>query len=81
MSNSFRRLRIFSVMFKVLAWLVLVLIAVGAVGVILSKNPTVPALPAVLNMVFSGLVGFLVMHSLGDIIGILLIIEENTRKS
>lgn len=80
MGNSFKLLRIFSVVFKVLAWLVLVLIAVGITGVVLSKDPQATTPPVILNMVFSGLVGFLVMYSLGEIIRVLLLIESNTRK-
>lgn len=81
MGNSFKLLRIFSVVFKVLAWVVLVLIAVGVTGVIMSKDPAVSTPPVVLNMAFSGIVGFLVMYSLSEIIRVLLIIEGNTRKA
>ena len=80
MGNSFKLLRIFSVVFKILAWLVLVLIGVGVTGVILSKDPNANTPPVLLNMVFSGLVGFLVMYSMGEIIRVLLLIESNTRK-
>ncbi len=80
MGNSFKLLRIFSVVFKVLAWLVLVLIAVGVVGVVLSKDPDANTPPVLLNMLFSGLVGFLVMYTLGEIIRLLLVVESNTRK-
>lgn len=81
MGNSFKLLRIFSVVFKVLAWVVLILIAIGVVGVVMSKNPQTLNPPVILNMVFSGLVGFLVMYTLGEIIRLLLVIESNTRKS
>ena len=81
MGNPFKLLRIFSVVFRVLAWLVLVLIAVGVTGVIVSKDPEANTPPVLLNMVFSGLVGFLVLYSLGEIIRLLLVIESNTRKS
>lgn len=80
MENSFKLLKVFSVIFKILAWLVLVMIAVGVTGVILTKDPEANTAPVLLNMAFSGLVGFLVMYSLGEIIRILLAIESNTRK-
>ena len=81
MGNSFKLLRIFSVVFKVMSWVVLVLITVGVVGVILSKDPAANTPPVLLNMVFSGLLGFLVMYTLGEIIRLLLVIESNTRKT
>ena len=81
MGDSFKLLRIFSVVFKVLAWLVVVLISIGLVGVILSRDPQASSPPVLLNMVFSGVVAFLVMYTLGEIIRVLLVIEGNTRKS
>lgn len=80
MGNSFKLLRIFSRVFKVMAWLVLILIGVGLAGVILSKDPDANTPPVLLNMLFSGLVGFVLMYSLGEIIRVLLAIESNTRK-
>ena len=80
MGNSFKLLRIFSVVFKVIAGLVLVLVLVGAVGVVMAKDPQISTPQVILNMVFSGLLGFLLMFSLGEIIKVLLLIEQNTRK-
>ena len=81
MENSFKLLRIFSVVFKVFAWLVLVTISVAIVGVVISKNPQTNIPPVYINMVMSAGIGFLVMYTMGEIIRLLLVIEGNTRKS
>lgn len=81
MANSFKLLRIFSVMFKVFAWLVLVMIAVALVGVVMSKDPQANTPPVYVNMVMTAAVGFLSLYSVGEIIRLLLVIESSTRKS
>ncbi len=81
MSNSFKLLRIFSVVFKVFAWLVLVMIAVALVGVVMSKDPDANPPPVYINMIMTAAVGFLALYSVGEIIRVLLLIESNTRKS
>ena len=81
MANSFKLLRIFSVVFKIFAWLVLVMISVAIVGVVMSKDPKANIPPLYINMGMSAVVGFLVMYSAGEIIRLLLVIEGNTRKS
>ena len=81
MANSFKLLRIFSVVFKIFAWLVLVMISVAIVGVVMSKDTKANIPPVYINMGMSAEVGFLVMYSAGEIIRLLLVIEGNTRKS
>ena len=81
----FRLLRIFSVLFKVLAWLLLVLMFIGLVGLLLAARGAAAAdrvqtTQMMMNMVFSGLVFFLIFFALGEIIRILLAIEAQTRK-
>ena len=81
MPNSFKLLRIFSVVFKVFAWLVLVMISIAIVGVVMSKDPQANTLPVYANMAMSAVVGFLALYSVGEIIRLLLVIESNIRKS
>ena len=81
MENSFKLLKIFSKMFKVFAWLVLVMISVAIVGVVMSKDPDANTAPVYINMAMTAAVGFLVLYSVGEIIRVLLVIESNTRKS
>ena len=81
MSNSFGLLRILSVAFKVLACVVLVLMLTGVVGLVMGRDSSVPfPVPLVLNMVFSGILAFLVMYAFGEVIRLLLVIESQTRK-
>lgn len=81
MSSSFGLLKILSVVFKVLAFVVLVLMLIGAVGIAMSRDPSSPfPMPLVLNMVFNGLIAFLMMVAFGEVIRLLLAIESQTRK-
>ena len=82
MTNSFGLLKKLSVIFKVLAFLVLVLMMVGLVGTLMStrqQGSTMPV-PVILNMAFSGILAFLMLFTFGEVIRILLAIESNTRK-
>ena len=80
MSNSFGLLKILSVAFKVLAFVVLVLMLTGVVGLVMGRDPSVPLIPLVLNMVFSGVLAFLMMYAFGEVIRLLLAVESQTRK-
>ena len=80
MSDSFGLLRILSAAFKVLACVVLVLMLTGVVGLVMGRDPSVPLVPLVLNMVFSGILAFLMMYAFGEVIRLLLAIESQTRK-
>ncbi len=81
MSSSFGLLKILSVVFKVLACVVLVLMLTGVVGMTMSRDPSSPfPVPLVLNMVFSEVIAFLMMVAFGEVIRLLLAIESKTRK-
>lgn len=81
MSSSFGLLKILSVVFKVLAWVVLALMLTGVVGIAMSRDPSSPVpVPMILNMVFSGVLAFLMMVAFGEVIRLLLAIESQTRK-
>lgn len=82
MQNSFGLLNKLSVIFKVLACLVFVLMSVGLVGTLVSAKNSSQAVPVpvVLNMAFSGVLAFLMLFTFGEVIRILLAIEAQTRK-
>ena len=80
MANSFSLLRVLSVAVKVLAFVVLVLMLTGVVGFVMGRDPSVPLVPLVLNMIFSGVLAFLMMYAFGEVIRLLLVIEFQTRK-
>ena len=81
MTNSFGLLKKLTILFKVLACVVLGLMLTGLVGLLASRNPATPVpIPAILNMVFSGILAFLMLFSFGEVIRLLLAIEAQTRK-
>ncbi len=82
MSHSFELLKKLSAVFKVLAFVVLVLMAIGLVGTLMAakQQGTAVPVPVVVNMVFSGILAFLMMFTLGEVIRILVAIESNTHK-
>lgn len=97
MEKRFRALRIIGTVFKVLAWIVLVLglllsliyvvtIVIG--GAAASRNDLSPLLAggiiAVLSafiVMFASIVYFLMLYAIGEAIFLALAIEENTRES
>jgi hypothetical protein len=82
MNEPFKLLKISALLFKVIAWFVLILMAVGIVALLIGSDAQAPLpVPVLLNMVFSGLVGFLLFFALGEIVRVLLAIEANTRKT
>ncbi len=82
MTNSFGLLNLLSRVFKILAWVVLLLMMVGLVGTLVaSKDPASPVpVPMILNMAFSGVLAFLMLFAFGEVIRLLLTIEQQTRK-
>lgn len=81
MENRFRLLKVFSATFKVLAIVMLVLMVVGIVGIVTGEKPQgVPIVQVVTNMMVGLVVTSLMFYSLGEIIRVLLKIEEQTRK-
>ncbi len=82
MEKRFRLLKVFSVTFKVLSLLMLALMVVGLVGIAVGEKPQgIPLAQVVTNMIVAMLVTSLMFYSLGEIIRVLLAIEEQTRKS
>jgi len=81
-ASSFGLLKTLSMVFKVLALVVLALMLIGMVGTLMaSKNQGSPVpMPVVLNMVFSGILAFLMLFTFGEVLRILLAIESNTHK-
>lgn len=82
MEQSFKLLRIFSVVFKILAWVVLVLMGTGLAGLFVARNePGVNVTgPVALNMVFSGVVAFLFFYAFGETIRLLLTLLDHLVK-
>ena len=81
MNPSFKILGILSVALKVYAFLTLVLMAVGLVGIFMAGEAVgAQKSQIILNMVLGGTLFFLVLYSLGDLIRLLLHIETQTRK-
>ena len=81
MKNEFGLLNILSVVFKVLACAVFVLMLTGLVGTLMSRDASAPLpVPLILNMVFSGILAFLMLFAFGEVIRLLLAIEFRTRK-
>ncbi len=81
-ASSFGLLKTLSMVFKVLALVVLALMLIGMVGTLMaSKNQGSPVpMPVVLNMAFSGILAFLMLFTFGEVLRILLAIESNTHK-
>jgi hypothetical protein len=100
MQQKFGVLRIVATIFKILAWIVLVLGIIGACGSLAtafvpgmstglgSSNPfgTVPsgltvvaAIGAAIGALIGTLIAFLILYAYGDLISLLLALEENTR--
>ena len=85
MPSSFRLLRISSTLFKVLAWVLLVLMLVGMTGLLVASKQAggserAQMVQGMVQMFFSGLIFFLLFFALGEIVRILLAIEAQTRK-
>lgn len=81
MTGPFGALKIFSVVFKVLGCLMLVLMLTGVVGLVMGRDTSAPfPTPIVLNMVFSGVLAFLLLYAFGEVIRLLLAIELQARK-
>lgn len=83
MEDRFKLLRIFSVIFRVLAWAGLVLGFLGIGGILVNAKGASAALrgTAVLNLLIRALLFFLVFYTAGETIRVLLAIEQNTRRT
>jgi len=81
MEKRFKVLRVFSIVFKVIAALCVVFLGVGLAGVAAGGKPeNVPVVQVVVNVIAYFSILFLTFYSLGEIIRVLLAIEEQTRK-
>lgn len=80
MGSPFKLLRIFGVLFKGVAWAALVVGIVGAVGVLVGGGT--PQAPRSISMAIflSSALYFILFYTLGEIIRLLLVVEQNTRK-
>ena len=80
--ENFKLLRLFSIVFKILAWGVLVLMGTGLAGLFVARNePGVHFTgPVALNMIFSGVVAFLFFYAFGEVIRLLLTLLDHLVK-
>lgn len=81
MEKKFKLLHLFGTVFKVLAWAALVIGVIGTVGVLVTGGtPETPrAMSAVILIV--GALYFVIFYTVGEVIKVLLAIEEQTKKS
>ncbi len=78
--QNFRLLRIFGVIFKVFAWIIIVIGLIGTVSLFLKGGtPEVPRTLSI-SILTQSAVLFLVFYALGEVIKLLLVLEERTRK-
>jgi len=82
MTNSFGLLKILSIVFKVLAWVVLLLMMIGLVGNLITNKELSgpPLVQAIVNTVLSSIMAFLMLFAFGEVIRLLLAIEQQTHK-
>ncbi|MBI3318895.1 MAG: hypothetical protein HYZ90_07155 [Candidatus Omnitrophica bacterium] len=81
MENRFRQLKVLGVVFKVVAWGAGIVGAVGAVGTLMSGgSPGTPRGVSAMILLVSALY-FVIFYTVGEVIRLLLAIEERTRKS
>lgn len=79
--DRFKILKIFGLIFKVLAFASVVIGLITAVGIFVSGGtPEMPPQTGLL-LVVGGVFQFLVFYTVGDLIRLLLAIEEQTRKT
>ncbi|HHX43252.1 MAG TPA: hypothetical protein GX714_04595 [Chloroflexi bacterium] len=91
MEKRFRVLRFLGLLYKILAWIVLVLgilaaIATVVIGATADEMLTVPGLPVVpmvggLGILLGTVFYFVLLYAVGELIHLGLAIEENTRET
>ena len=80
MEKKFKLLRTFGVVFKVLAWAALVIGAIGTVGVLVTGGtPEAPRAMSIVILIVGALY-FVIFWTVGEVVKLLLAIEEQTRK-
>lgn len=81
MNSSFKVLGILSVVLKVYAFLTLLLMSIGLVGISMAQEVVGPQkFQVILNMVLGGTLFFLVLYTLSDLVRLLLKIESKLDK-
>jgi hypothetical protein len=81
MEKKFKLLRTFGVVFKVLAWAALVIGAIGTVGVLVTGGtPETPRAMSIVILIVGALY-FVIFYTIGEVVKLLLAIEEQTRKT
>ncbi len=79
--RNFKLLKVFGVVFKVFAWIILIIGLVGTVGLFIKgASPEVPKTQMIISILTQSLVLFLVFYALGEVIKLLLVLEERSRK-
>ena len=80
MSKPFKSLRIFSIVFQVVAWGALVLGMAGAVGILVGQVPNTPRQASLIVLGMAGLY-FCLFSALSGIMSLLLTLEERSRST
>ena len=84
MGNRFKLLRVFGLIFKVIAWVSLFLGIVGAVGIFVATAPQGQGIPpkavGIAVVLVAWTLFFLIFYTVSELIKLLLTIEENSRK-
>ena len=82
-THPFGLLQKLSILFKVISFLVFVLMLIGVVGMLVANRHQATPIPmqVILNTAFSGILAFLMLFTAGEVIRLLLAIEAQTRKN
>ena len=82
MNNPFKLLKVFSIVFKVIAGVLFVIIGIiGTVGILITKDlPPGMSRWVAVPQFLQGVFVFLLLYTLAEIIRLLLAVEERTRK-
>ena len=77
---NFKLLKIFGVVFKILAWVILAVGLVGTVGLFIKSGSSDVPKTMSISILTQSLILFLIFYALGEVIKLLLILEERSRK-
>ncbi len=80
MENRFKLLKIFGLIFKIVAWGALVFGLIGAVGILVTGGtPATPRASSIIVLLV-GVLYFIIFYTVSQIIEVLLVLLENTKK-
>ena len=79
--ENFKVLKIFGIVFKVFAWVILVVGLIGAAGFFVKGGTSEVPKTISISILTQSLVLFLVFYAFGEVIKLLLVLEERTKKS